>query len=178
MKQRPRRRVHRASDARGALEQVGPSDVADEDEIAGDGGERLGCRLRVGDQKRDVLRGVSGRMHHIDAHAADRERIAVLKQHGVGGLGERIAPVRTAFVGQQQRGTGFGGELATARQVVGVDVGLRDVRDANALFSGGAKVLIDVAIGVDHHGVAGVHRADEITRLGELGVVEASNQHH
>ena len=72
---------------------------------------------------------------------------------------------------------GPGRQLAAAGHEVGVDVGLGDVRDADAERGGEGEVLVDVPSGVDDERLARGGTADQVARLGELGVVEAVEQH-
>ncbi len=81
--QRPRARLHRALDVGRPLEQIGPADIADEDEVASGRRDRLIGRGAVGDEKREVLGRVPGRVHRLDDHVADRDAIAVPDQLSV-----------------------------------------------------------------------------------------------
>src|SRR4029079_18280086 len=58
-----------------------------------------------------------------------------------------------------------------------MDVRFGDVRDAQVFVFGGAEVLVDVAIGIDDDGLAGGLTAEKEAGLGELGVVEAREEH-
>src|SRR6185369_488363 len=49
--------------------------------------------------------------------------------------------------------------------------------DADAFIGGGTDVLVYVAIGVDDDGVTGGLAGDEVARLGELGIIEALQEH-
>jgi hypothetical protein len=69
------------------------------------------------------------------------------------------------------------GELARAAQEVRVDVRLRDRDDAQALARRGGDVAVDVALGVEHDRLAGALAADQVGVLGELRVVDLSEEH-
>ena len=93
--------MHRAGDLRRLLEQVGTADVADEHEIAGDGGDRLIGHRAVGDQEGQVFRRVSGRVQDVDRDVADRDAIAVLQLVIVI---ESVLPVLVALVAETKPG--------------------------------------------------------------------------
>ncbi len=175
--QRPRRRFHRALDPRGALEQVGPSHVAHEDEVAGDRSDRLGRRGAVGDEEGEVLRRVPRRMQRLDPHATHVERVPVAERNGAVARGEVVAPVVAALVGEVERRLCPGGELAAPGDEVGVNVGLGDVGDAEVERGGEGEILLDVAGGVDHERLPRLGTADEVSGLGELRVPDAVQQH-
>ena len=84
---------------------------------------------------------------------------------------------RVAFVGEQKLRAGARGELTRSTHEVCVNVRLGDVRDAEPLGVRGGDVLLDIAVGIHDEGLAGPLAADEITRLGELGIVEALEKH-
>ncbi len=75
--ERPRRRLHRAPDPRRPLEQVGAADVAHEDEVSGHRRDGLGGRRAIGDEKGEVLRGVTRSMEDLHADPSHGEPIAV-----------------------------------------------------------------------------------------------------
>ena len=78
--QRSRARLHRSRIVRRALQQVGPPDITDKDEISGDCRNRFVGRGAVGDQERQMLRGMTGRVPHIEEDIADGDAIAVMQQ--------------------------------------------------------------------------------------------------
>ena len=118
---------------RGALQQVGPADVADEDEVARRRRDRLVGRGAVGDEKRQVLRRVPRRVHRVDRDVADRDREPVVSRrapasranpyfHAASPSSDRcsVAPVSRR-------------QLPAARHEIGVNVRLGHVRDPRAL---------------------------------------------
>ena len=173
--QRPRPHLHRPLDVGGAFEQVGTADVADEHEVAGDGGNRQVGGGAVGDQERQVLGRVAGRVQHVDADVANLQVIAVVQEAAF--RREGVLPVGIAFVGEIQRAAGLVRELARARHVVGVDVGFGDVRDPQAFVRGGLDVLVDVAVGVDDNGLAVGLAADQVAGLRNRRFEEALDEH-
>ena len=72
---------------------------------------------------------------------------------------------------------GGGDEAAVAGDVVGVVVGLQDVLDAHAEVAREAQVLVDVELGVDDRGDAGVLVADEVAGAAEVVVGELAEDH-
>nr|WP_308406722.1 hypothetical protein [Streptomyces sudanensis] len=69
-------------------------------------------------------------------------------------------------------GAGAFGQFQVAGEEVGVDVGLDDALDGQAVALGGGEVVVDVAPGVDHDGPAGGAVADEVRGVGEAVEVE------
>ena len=72
---------------------------------------------------------------------------------------------------------GGGDEAAVAGDVVGVVVGFQDVLDAHAEVARQAQVLVDVELGVDDGGDAGVLIADEVAGAAEVVVGELAEDH-
>mgnify|MGYP000034089173 CR=1 FL=1 len=75
---------------------------------------------------------------------------------------------RAMIIKLQRNANGFGarlrGQLEVAGEEVGVEVGLDDQLDRHAEFCGVGQVLRHVALGVDHHGAAGVLVAEQVRR--------------
>ena len=65
------RSLHRPHDAYGALEQIGSADVAHEEEVAAEESHRQLARRLVGDDERQVLRRVTGRVANVETYAAE-----------------------------------------------------------------------------------------------------------
>ena len=79
--ERVRARFGDALHAGRALEQVRPTQIAHEDEVAGDHADRLGrAAADIGDEIAHVLRGVARRVHGLEADVAHLEGVAVLQQ--------------------------------------------------------------------------------------------------
>ena len=156
---------HRAGDLGRALEQVGPADVADEHEVASGRAHRLAGRGLVGHQERQMLGRVAGGVQHLDVHAAHRDVVAVLDQRRACLSGEPVLPAFVTLTGQVETRAGALGQLAAARDVIGVDVRLGHVRHARALGLGRPNVLLDVAVRVDDQGLARLGTSDDVARL-------------
>ena len=82
--QRPRARLHRPDDLGRALEQIGTTDIAGEDEVAREDAHRHVGRRGVRDHERQMLGRVSRRVQRAHADVADHEVVAVGQQHGAG----------------------------------------------------------------------------------------------
>ena len=165
--------VERVEDAAGALllvdREVGPGDVADEQRVAGEDRPRLVRAGAVDERERGVLGPVPGRVQRADRERAELELPAVVERLVVVvGLGVAVDVDRRA---------GRGDEAAVAGDVVGVVVGLEDVLDANAEVAREAQVLVDVELGVDDRGDAGVLVADQVAGAAEVVVGELAEDH-
>ena len=178
-----RRRLRAPRDARGALEQIGPADIADEHEVARDHAHRVvRAAAAVGDLVAHMLGRMTRRVHHADLDVADLEHVAVLHEHRVvaaaaGLLVEPLVlPVGVAFVGEVDA-RAFLGELAHAREKVRVDVRLRRRDDAQPVGRGDLLVAVDVALGVDDDRLADLLATDEVGGFGKLLVVDLSEEH-
>ena len=116
--------VQRAVDLRRAVarldREVGAGDVADEQRVAGEHRPGLAAAPGVAEQERGVLGPVAGGVEGLDLDLAEAKLPAVLERLvRVLGLGERVDVDRRA---------GRAGQAAVAGDVVGVVVGLEDVR--------------------------------------------------
>ena len=107
-----------------AAGEIRAPDRSDEQRVAGDHEPGLVATAQVAHDQADAVRGVSGRVHHVDKHVAGFDALAV-------GEGREVeahaAPV--AFV-QVVRGAGAPCECRAAGVVVGVHVGVDHVDDA------------------------------------------------
>ncbi len=181
--ERARAVLHGVGEARRALQQIRPPHVADEDEVAREGPHGPVGASGVGDDEGEVLRCVAGRRDHVDAHVAHHERVAVPHEDGVNALRavvvgrEPVLPVGVPLVREVEGGPRPVGELARAGHEVRVDVRLRHVRDAEPLVGRRAHVLLHVAVGVHHQGLASGRTPHQVARLGEAVVVEAPEKH-
>ena len=128
--------------------QVGASNIAHEQRVAGQHGPRLGSPLAVDDEERAVLRAVARNMHSAHVNAAQLERPAVVERLVVVVGGSQPVDV--------DRGAGGRGEPAVAGYVVGVGVGLEYVLDAHVEVAGQTEVVADLQARVDHRGQARV----------------------
>ena len=142
-------------------QQVRPTDVANEEEIASeqDPGRILAPRP-VEQRKAHVLRRVSRRAQRLEAQASEAD-LVTLTDHGVGvgwrpfGAAEPRA-VDARLVRQPSL------ELHSAADEVGVNMGLEDVGDAQALLPCQTHVRLDIAGGVDDGAPARGFVADHV----------------
>ena len=165
--------VERAEDVARALRlvhgEIRAGDVADEQRVAGQDGPRLVAAGRVGEREGRVLGPVPGRVQRADDERAERELPAVVERLVlVVGLGEAV---------HVDGRPGGGHEPAVARDVVGVVVGLEHVLDPHAEVAGEAQVVVDVELGIDDRGHAGVLIADEVAGAAEVVVRELAEEH-
>jgi hypothetical protein len=116
-------------------------------------------------------------MHDLEPDVADPEHVTVADQRRLVLRGEAVLPVGAALGAEVERRAGGVRELARARDVVGMDVRLRHVRDAELLGGGRREVGFDVAVGVDDDRLAGGGAADEVGRLREPLIVESLEEH-
>ena len=140
-------------------EQVGASDVTDEQGVAGEHAVR---RVVVGvfpHDDADRLGGVAGRVADLEHDIAERDAFAVFELARLEfGLGDR---------GVGDLGAGGLGELEVTRQEVGMEVRLDDEFDRQARRSRITHVLVDVAAGVDDNRSAGGFIGDQVRGLRE-----------
>ncbi len=144
-------------------QQVGATDVADEQGVAGEHavGGVLGRRV---DDDAQRLGCVARGMEELEFDRAERVAFAVGHAPRLElGLGDRR---------EHDVGAGGLGQLEVPRQEVGVEVGLDHEFDREAVLGGGVEVHRDVALGVDHHGAAGGAVAHEVRRQTETVEVE------
>jgi hypothetical protein len=98
--------------------------------------------LQIEDQYRNGLDGMAGSFEDLEPHSRKFERVAVLHGHesifrlGAGAEMDR----RPAAVAQFQM----------AGDEVGMEVGQEDMPDLQDEFLGIRKILLDIALGVDH----------------------------
>ena len=172
--QREQPLVQRAEDAGGALarldRQVGTGDVADEERVAAQHGDRVAAALGVAQQEGGVLGPVAGRVDRLDRH-----RLAQLQRPAVG---ERL--VLVLGLGQLvdvDRRPGGAGEATVAGDVVGVVVRLQHVLDPHPVQAGEVHVGVDVPLRVDHRGDARARVADQVGGAAEILVDDLSEEH-
>src|SRR5699024_4604598 len=150
--------------AGGFVEQVGPADVADEHEVAGEQEAGLVAGRVVGDEERQVFRGVARRVERVDGYVGGAEAVAVPEYF----MREAVQPVGTAFCGEVEAGAGCFGEFAGAGEVVGMDVRFRHPGDFQAVLCGLFQVHVNVAARVDYEGGAFSLAAYEPACLGQI----------
>ena len=124
---------------------------------------------QIGHQVGDVLRCVPRGRETADVQLADAD---------LGLVGMRFVRVLHVRVLTRMDGDGPNlGERARAGYVVVVDVGLERIGDQHAEPRRGAKIRVDLPIGVDEEGDAGIGVGDKIARVSETGVEELLDQH-
>ena len=125
----------------GGHEQVGSADVADEQGVAGQHGHRIGARRRGARRARSTR--ACGRAWASTSTCTPPRSIT--SPSASGGTANSVVPAAA----EADLGAGRGGQLEVAGQEVGVEVGLDDELDRQALVGGGGEDLVDVAAGVD-----------------------------
>ena len=134
-------------------EQVGPPDRADQDRPPAEQQARVVRDGPVGHPVRHVLGRVARRVEHLEAQAPDVE---------AGPAGQAGVLVAELGTGADDMGrAGQGREVASARDVVVVEVRLDDVADPQAAPGGDREVDVDVAPRIDDRGDPGVLVRDE-----------------
>ena len=76
----------------GARCKLGAAEIADHQRVAGEHEPRLVGAGAIGDEERNMLRSVSGRVQHLDGHVAESEHVAVahtVEREMGGGFGEQ-----------------------------------------------------------------------------------------
>jgi hypothetical protein len=171
------RAFHRPLHARGALEQIGTSNVTDEDEVARQQPDRRIARGFVSHEEGDVLRGVSGHVQHVQSHCSDADFLPRLEPPCAG---EGVTPINRRslpFTRQQQLGVRRPGQCGRTGEEVGVDVRLGHGSDAESLEPRGLDVRCRIAQRIDDDGFFGALAGDDVAGLGELVVIETAKEH-
>ena len=149
--------------------EVGAGDVAHEQAVAGEHRPRLGPARGVDERERGVLGPVAGRVDRAHAQHPELELEAVVER--------LVLVVDLGLAVDVDRRPGGGGQAPVAGDVVGVVVGLEHVRDVHAHVAGQREVLVDVELGVDHGGDAGVLVADQVGGAAEVVVDDLAEDH-
>jgi hypothetical protein len=108
-------------------------------------------------------------MEHAHTHVAQLVLLAVLH-----------VDVRKAHAGRLVIENGRardGREAARAGEVVGLDMGLEDVRDAHPLLSGRFEVRLDVGLWIHHSAAGFAPSAEEVAGAAGLGSEELTEDH-
>jgi hypothetical protein len=153
--------------AHAAAEEVRPADVADEHRVARqdrDGPVRGGV---VRHDERDGLGRMPRRLEEAQRDLAHRDRVAVVDGD--------VRELRLRGGAEVDLRAGALGELAVARDEVGVQVCLDDVPDRQPLRPRLIYIDVHVPAGVDHGRLA--VRADHVGRLREAAQVELVEVH-
>src|SRR3954462_39024 len=83
----------------------------------------------------------------------------------------------SAHAREIQSRAGAMGQLPGTRDEVSMNMGLGHVRNSESLVVRRLNIGIDVAVRIDDERLTAGRTADEVTGLGELGVVEALQKH-
>lgn len=152
-------------------QQVGSTDVADEQRVAGEHavGQIVGA-MGIDDDA-DRLRCVPGGLANLQRDLAEVDDRTVR----VGRDRELGAPFGSAAVAD--RGAGVRGELEMAGEEVGMEVSFQHVSDGEAMRLGVGEVLRNIALGVDHHGPASGGVTDEVAGVREAPEVVLAEEH-
>jgi len=110
------------------------------------------------------------------ANISHKDEVAGKDAHGALRVEPHVLPVGVAFVGDVDA-RALLGELAQAREVVGVDVGVRRRDDAQAILRSELLVAVDVALGVDDDRLACLLASDQVGGFSELLVVDLAKEH-
>ncbi len=159
--------VHRVVEHPGELvsgptdgsEQVRPTDVADEQGVAGQHPPRIGIVGVLPDHDRHRLGRVARRQSDLENHLAQHQPLTLVQA-----LDREVGPCGLA---EGDDGAGRRRELEVAGHEVGVEVRLEDAFDAQTEPFGVGEVLRDVPLGVDDHGATRRLVADQVAEQRE-----------
>ena len=140
-------------------EQVGPTDITDEQGVAGEHAEGLALRAVGTDDHADRFGGVPGGLEDLEVDGAEGDVITVRAR-----LDGETHPTSSGLSVDDVGSSGIG-QLEMARQEIGVEVRLDHLGDAQTVRLGIAEVLGDVALRIDHDRLTGLGVADEIARV-------------
>ena len=147
--------------------QIGTSEVADEERVAGDREPGFVAAAGVRDQEGHVLRAMARRGERRDPHVPEGDDVAV---------GERVVGVLDSRFGRHvDRGAGRLDQPSMAGDMVGVVVGLEDVANREAVLLGQLEVVGDVPLRIDHRRLS-VRRHD-IGGAAEIVVEHLAEEH-
>src|SRR5207247_6059237 len=118
----------------------------------------------------DRVGGVARGVRDLQSDVPDAKLVAVAEPLMI--EGEASGPV------SEDRRVRRGGEVAVARDVVGVGVRLDDVRDLQALAPRQSQIFVDaVAARIDDDGLAGLAAADQVREAPGLLVQDLLEDH-
>ncbi len=153
--------MHRPGVVVGVLlaQEVRPADRPDEQRAAAEQERGVLAAAQVGDLVRDMLGSVAGRVAGREPQRADVERLAVARR------GVVVAKLRSGADHVPRPGQGR--EVAPARDVVVVEMGLDDMGDPDVELTGRREIDVDVPARVDDRGDAGDIVGDERRQMPE-----------
>ena len=147
--------------------EVGSAHVADEEGVAGHHHLRLRSLRGVDDEDGNALGRVARRLQEAQDDLAHPDLVAVL--HRAVGEGRGRPGSEDDLCPRALR------QLDMAAHEVGVQVRLHDVADGEALRVRLGHVLFDVALGIDHRGLA--LGADQVGSVGQAAEIELLEVH-
>jgi hypothetical protein len=162
------RSLHAAPRASRALEQIGPSDIADKNEIAGERADWLLSPVEIGDEEYQMLWCMSGCVDHAEPDAAERDLRSVAQRVRVGESIAGVPPFLTALRGQVKLRAGRVGEGARTRHEVRVNVGFRYIGDPYAFRARRAGILPDIDIRIYYESLARSLAVNQVARLRQV----------
>ena len=148
--------------------EIGPADLADQEGVAAEQGERLAGAVTVAQHQGEVLRAMARRRARRQDGRADGDRVAA--DAGCRSRTRRRAPALTWIAGARELG-----QAAVARDVVGVRVRLHDVHDPEAMPGRELEVLVDGDRRVDHDGFP--RAGDDVRGAAEICVDQLAEEH-
>jgi hypothetical protein len=129
-------------------EEIGASERADENEIAGEESGRIVASGKIGDKEREMFGSVAGGMKSFDEDAADSERSAIAEF----AMRKSVLKILSLIVGAEPKiGAGAPGKIASTGSVIGMDVGLENVGDAELIVTSVVEINVHVAAGIEDH---------------------------
>jgi len=150
--------------------EIRTSDVAHKQRVARqDRRRRRGARDRVVHDKGNRFRRVPGRLQRLDAHVAEIDDAAIANRR------ERVFGVGGAT--QIDSGAGAVTQLEVAGNEISVEVGQKDMADAQAVIRSERQVLIDVALRIDYRGQATPLVANKVRGVRQAVEIELSQDH-
>ena len=142
-----------------------------------------GLEFETGSVATQIVLAVDGRPQRIKAPNDEAPLLrrtleeVLFAFHDVESVEPGVLPALGLLAADVQRGARGAGQVASARQEVGVDVGLDHTDEVESEFVDLVEVLIEVSQGVDHGRFARAGTGDDVGRLGESVVVDTFEVH-
>ena len=150
--------------------QIGTTDVADEQRVAGQDGLRLGgAAIEIVDDQRNRLGRVSRRLERLQPHSTEIDDVAVVERD------ERV--LRSCGRAQIDLRPGAIAQFEVAGNEVGMEVREEDVLDSQTMLGGEREVLIHVTLRVDDGGRVRLLVADQIRGVREAIQIKLLQNH-
>ena len=168
-----------AADARGRLQQIRPTGVADEEKIAAQQGDGFGCPAAfVRHEKANVLGRVPGSVPDIETDSSDIKMIPIAQERDVLAAARPLGLPVPATFGRQvsMRPVIFHQRPRTADEVR-VNVRLGDRHDFQVVLRGDPLIAFHVAFGIDDDGIPATLATNHVRVLGKPGIKDLSEKH-